>query len=138
MAFSHGSKASFQIDDAGGTLRDITAFLTSVGLSRAADMAEVSTLGTTSKQYIPGLLDGTLPLEGPFDPTVDGYLAGILGFETARDFEYYPAGTPVGATKPKYTGTVFLASYDIDTGMDDAATISGELQLTGAVTRAVA
>jgi hypothetical protein len=138
MAFSHGSKASFQVQDAGATLRDISAYLTSAGLSRLADMAEVSALGSTSKAYIPGMMDGTIPIEGSFDPTVDGYLAGILGFATASNFEYYPAGTPVGATKPKYSGACYLASYDITTGTDGAAQISGELQITGTVARAVA
>ncbi len=138
MAFTHGSKAIFKLTDAAATLRDISTYVTSTGLSRLADMAEVSTLGTTAKQYVPGLTDATVPLEGPFDPTVDGYLNGLLGFATAVAFEYYPAGEPVGATKPKYTGNVYLTTYDLETGMDDAAQWTGELQLTGPVTRAVA
>lgn len=138
MAFSHGSKAIFKVTDSGATLRDISTYLTSTGLQRLADMAETSTLGTTAKSYIPGMTDGTIPLEGNFDPTVDGYLSGVLGYSTALSFEYYPAGEPVGATKPKYSGSCWLASYDIETGTDDKAGISGELQLTGTVTRAVA
>ena len=138
MAFTHGSKAIFKLTDAGAVLRDISVYLTSTGLSRMADVAEVSTLGTTAKQYVVGLTDGTIPLEGPFDPTVDGYMSGLLGFETAVAYEFYPAGTPVGPTKPKYSGVCYLGSYDIETGVDDAGTWSGELQLNGTVTRAVA
>jgi hypothetical protein len=138
VAFSHGSKALFSVADSIPTLRDISVYLTSTGLARAADMAETSTLGTTSKQYIPGMLDGTIPLEGPFDPTVDGYLFSILGAAVASAFEYYPAGSPVGPTKPKYTGTCFLASYEVTTGTDGPATFSGELQLSGTVSRAIA
>lgn len=138
MAFSHGSKAIIKVADSGATLRDISPYVTSTGLQRLADMAETSVLGTTAKTYIPGMTDATIPLEGNFDPTVDGYLAGILGFETAVAFEYYPAGEPVGATKPKYSGSCFLTSYDIETGTDDKAGVSGELQVTGSITRAVA
>lgn len=138
MAFTHGSKAKFWVADSGAVLRDISGFLTSTGLQRMADMAETSVLGTTAKTYIPGMTDGTIPLEGPFDPTVDGYLAGVIGFETPLAFEFFPAGSPVGATKPKYAGVCFLTSYDIETGTDDAARTSGELQVTGTITRTVA
>lgn len=138
MAFTHGSKASFQVDDTTATLRDLSSYLKSAGLARSADTAETSALGTTSKTYIPGLLDATISIEGQFDPTVDGYLSGLLGFATPVDFEYYPAGTPVGATKPKFTGTVILTSYEVTSGVDDVAMISGEFQVSGAVTRAVA
>lgn len=137
MAFTHGSKAVLKIHD-GTALRDVTTYLTSTGLPQDRDQAEVSTLGTVDKQWIPGLTGRTIPLEGNFDPTVDGYLATLLGDSTGRAFEYYPAGEPVGATKPKYSGTYFLASYEISTPVDAPATFSGELQVTGAVTRAVA
>jgi hypothetical protein len=134
MATTHGSKAVFKVQDSGGVLRDLSAYLTSAGLSRSADTAEITTLGSTSKTYIPGLLDGTIPIEGHYDPTVDGYLAGILGME--RPFEYYPAGEPASTSKPKYTGSCILTSYEASTPVDDAGSISGEFQVTGAVTRA--
>lgn len=137
MAFSHGSKAAMFIHD-GTSLRDITLFLTSGAMPADRDQAEVSTLGTTDKQFIPGLTGRTIPLEGNFDPTVDGYLALLLGDSTPRAFEYYPAGTPVGATKPKYSGNYFLASYEPNTPVDAPGTFSAELQVTGAVARAVA
>ena len=104
MAFSHGKAAVFKIDDVGGTLRDVSTYLSSTGLQRQVDLVDVSTLGDTYHDYILGLIDGTFPLEGNWDPTVDGYLSGLLGATVAGDFEYYPAGEPVGATKPKYTG----------------------------------
>jgi hypothetical protein len=136
MAFTHGKDAKFSITDSGGTLRDITAYLSGAGLQRMADLAETGTLGATYKSFVAGLIDAKIPLEGFFDPTVDGYLAGIL--QVSKAFEYYPAGTPVGATKPKYTGNAILTSYEIDTNTGGAATISGSLQVDGAITRAVA
>ena len=138
MPFSHGSKAVFKLTDATAALRDFTAYLTSTGLSRMADAAEVSTLGNTAKAYIPGMTDGTIPLEGPFDATVDGWMDGLVGFATLVAWEFYPAGSPVGATKPKYSGNCLVTAYDITTGTDDAASWSGEVQLSGTITRAVA
>ena len=138
MAFSHGSKAVMMLADATAASRNITAYLTSTGMSRMADTAEVSTLGNTAKAYIPGMTDGTIPLEGPFDPTVDGYMDGLVGFATLVAYEFYPNGTPVGPTKPKYAGVCLVTSYEISTSTDDAATWSGELQLSGTITRTIA
>lgn len=127
----HGSKAKFSITDSGGTVRDLTAFLSSAGMPRSADTAETSVLGLTSKRYIPGLKDGTIPIEGPFDVTVDGYLNGILGME--RVFAYDPQGT--GSGTPHYAGSAILTSYESETAVDDAGSMTGEFQITGDVTR---
>ena len=131
MAFGHGSSAYLGVDDSGDTLRDLSAYLTSTGLPRSADVAEVSTMGVSSKQYVGGLKDGTIPLEGPWDPTVDSYLEGILGL--IKDFEYGPQGNT--AAQVKYSGTAILTSYEVATGVDDAGTWSAEMQITGDVTR---
>lgn len=136
MAFTHGKNATFWITDAVPTLRDITSYLTSAGLRRVADLAEASPLGSTYKGFVGGLIDASIPIEGMFDPTVDGYLSGIL--QLSKAFEYYPAGGPVGATKPKYTGNAILTSYEVTTSADGVAGISGEFQVDGAITRAVA
>lgn len=127
----HGSKAYFSITDSGSTVRDLSAFLTSSGMPASADTAEVTTGGSTSKKYIPGLKDGTIPIEGPWDAVVDGYLWGILGME--RAFQYRPAGTGTGLVQ--YAGQAILQSYEPDTPVDDAGSFSGEFQITGDVTR---
>lgn len=129
----HGSKAFFSIQDSGGVVRDLSALIDQSGLPRSADTAEVSTGGTTSKKFIPGLKDATIPIGGPFDVTVDGYLNGILGME--RNFVYQPQG--VGTGLPSYTGAAILQSYEPDTAVDDAGRFSGEFQVTGDVTRAI-
>jgi hypothetical protein len=135
MAFAHGKAASFQVDDVGGTLRDLSAYLTSTGLTRSADLAETSTLGSTYKSFVSGLIDGKLPIAGLFDPTVDGYLAALLIAGTSADFEYYPQGTTAGLVKE--AGHVILTSYEISAGLDGASTFSGEFQVDGAITRTI-
>jgi predicted secreted protein len=137
MAFNHGSKASLQIND-GSSLRDLSSILTSVTFPQTLDTAEVSALGNTSKAYIVGLRDSTLSIEGIYDPTADGYLNTIAGLSTATAFEYFPNGTPVGSTKPKFSGNCILTSYEVGTPVDGAATFTAEFQVSGAVTRAVA
>lgn len=129
----HGSKAFFSIQDSGGVARDISAFINESGISRSADVAEVSTGGATSKKYIGGLLDATIPVGGPFDGVVDGYLNGILG--QSKNFIYRPQGTGSGLVE--YTGAAILQSYEPSTPVDDAGTLSGEFQVTGDVARAL-
>lgn len=133
--FKHGSKAVLKVADAAGVLTDISQYVTSTGLPRSADSHDVTTLGKTSKVYIPGLLDGTIPVEGKWDATADAFFAGILGVED-RQFEYYPAGVTAGL--PKYSGTAQLTSYEISTEAESESTFSGEFQLDDDVTRGLA
>lgn len=131
--FTHGKEAVFKIDDSAGTLRDISDVLNSVSISREADTAEVSVLGTDDKAYISGLRDATISIEGMSDVTTEGYLTGVLGVVT--DFEFYPAGEGVGQVK--YTGTAILTSFESASELGGAVTVSGEFQVTGGVTRAL-
>jgi len=133
VAFKHGSKAVIKLGTSAAptTPSDISQYCTNVGNPRSADTADVTTLGKTSKEYIPGLKDGTLGLEGVFDPTVDAHLEGILAVEVG--FEYGPQGSGTGSVK--YTGKAILTSYEPDTSIDGAGTWSAELQITGDVTR---
>lgn len=138
MAFSHGSAAILKVADSGAILRDLSSYLTSETLARTAEALDTTVQGpsVTSKSYLPGLKDGTIPLEGNFDPTVDGYLSGILAMTALTTFEFYPAGEPIGATKPKYSGSCMLSAYDVRTGVDGLAKITGTLQLSGTISRA--
>ena len=104
-------------------------------IARSVDTAEVTAFGQNDKAYIAGLRDATIPLEGFADATVDGYLAGILGWGTPVAWEVYPSGSATGLVK--YSGSAILTKYETQTSVSDAVKISGELQVTGAITRAV-
>lgn len=130
--FAHGKSAVFKIND-GSTLRDISNVVNSSSLSRSAETAEVTALGNSSKAYIPGLKDATVSIEGMADVTTSGYLDGVLGVSTA--WEFYPAGTAVGQVK--YNGSGILTTLDTSAEVGGAVSVSGELQVTGDVTRTV-
>ena len=143
MAFIHGKKASFKVDNSAGTLVDISAYCKEVNLSRSIDTAETSTFGSGVKTYVAGLTDGTLSVSGQFDAagasTVDSVLSGILGQEASVTFEYMPNGSiAVGANNPKYTGEAICTSYEVSASVGDVVAFSAEFQITGAVTRATA
>lgn len=133
MAFSHGKDTNFQIDDSGGTPRDISTYCLSVKFPQDIDMAETSTMGTSAKTYVAGMTDGTISIEGRFDPTVDGYLSGIRGLAATATFIYGPQGSTVGNVK--YTGECRLTSYEVSGDVGDMTGFSAEFQVTGAITR---
>lgn len=132
MAFVHGKNVHFTIDDSGGIPRDISAYVTSVEMSRSADTAETSTFGDSNKEYLAGLKDATISIEGVWDPTVDGYLEGILG-AAEGDFIYGPAGSTGGNIK--YTGKCICTAYNPPGSISGAVTYSAQFQCSGAITR---
>ena len=131
--FSHGKSAVFKIADSIPTLRDISSVVNSSSLSRSAETAEVTALGDGSKAYIAGLKDASVSIEGMADVVTSGYLDSVLGATTT--WEFFPAGTAVGQVK--YSGSGIVTTLDVSAGVGEAVTISGELQVTGAVTRTV-
>lgn len=136
MAFNHGKDAAFYLDNAAGSLTEISAYLTSASMQRIADLVETSVLNQDDKSYIGGMRGATIQIEANFDPTIDAIIDAALGVE--KSFEYYPAGDPVGASTPKYSGECILSNASYSTSTSDKATISCSLTVTGAVTRAVA
>lgn len=142
MAFTHGKKSKFSIDNAAGSLTDISAFCDEVSISRDIETAETTTFGDNAKEYIIGLTDATLSVSGKFDAagasTVDAVLAGILGQEASVSFEYIPGGGTVGSNNPAYRGECYLTSYEVSGSVGDVSTFSASIQCTGAITRAVA
>lgn len=133
MAFVHGKSAVFKLDDSGGTLRDLSAYLEEVSMPRSIETAETTTFGSSAKSYITGLTDATISLTGKFDATADGYLAGVVGNAATLSFEYGPAGSSSGLIK--YSGECIMTSYEVGATVGDAVTASVELQVTGAITR---
>lgn len=136
--FSHGKNAVFKLDNAGGSLTDISNTVNDVTVSRAIETGETTSFGNSSKTYIVGLADATISVTGSFDTTVDNHLtslidAQIAGTNTSASFEAGPQGT--ASTNVKYTGECLVTSYEVNPSVGDVVTYSLELQVTGAVSR---
>lgn len=134
MAFVHGKDSVFKLDNSGGSLTDISAYVNNVDFPETADVAESSVLGSSSKQYLVGLKDSTLGLTGFFDATADAIFGAVLGQSATLSFEYSPEGTSSG--KVKYTGECILTNYALSSPVGDVVAYSADLQVSGAVTRA--
>lgn len=132
MTFSHGKNTYFAIDDSGGTLRDISSYCNSVDFPETVETAETTGFGANSKTYVVGLKDTTISIEGNWDPTLDGYLAGILG-AAAGSFEYAPQGN--SSSNILFSGECICTNYSVNSGVGDSVKFSATFQVTGDVTR---
>lgn len=132
MAFVHGKDSVFKIDNAAGSLTNISTYVKDCSLAQSVDVPETSTFGDNAKTFITGLSSATFSINGLFDPTVNTVLAGITGSSTTKSFEYGPAGSTAGL--PKYTGEAILTSYGVSGDVSDAVQFTAEFQITGAVT----
>jgi len=138
--FVHGKKTVFKLDDSGGTLRDLSSYVNSSSLQRLLDLLDTTCFGATAKTYITGFADAKIPFGGFWDPTLDGYLAGAFdalaaGTIASLSFELYPEGNASG--KVKYSGEAVLTNYEASQSSQQANAWTSELQVTGAVTRAL-
>jgi hypothetical protein len=131
--FRHGKSTVFKVDNAGGTLTNISDTLTDVSFPQTIETAETTSFGASAKTYIVGLSDASLSISGNFDATVDAHLAAIAGQAATVSFEYGPEGSTAGQVK--YTGEAILTSYEKSGAVGDVVTYSAEFQITGAVTR---
>lgn len=145
MPFVHGKNSVIKVDNAAGTLTDISAVSNSVEMPRAIDTGETTAFGAASgaKTYIAGLNDGTVSISGLYDPAVDATLSAAVdavaaGTLASATVEWSPNGTPNSATKPKFTCEVLWTSYSVSAGVGDVETFKLEGQRTGPTVRATA
>ena len=133
MAFVHGKDSVFKLDNSGGSLTDISAYVNNVDFPETADVAETTVLGKDNKTYIVGLKDATISLSGLWDSTADAIFGAVLGQSATLSFEYSPEGTTAGNVK--YTGETILTNYAISSPVGDVVAYSADLQVSDAVTR---
>lgn len=134
MPFVAARVSNFKLDNAAGTLTDISAYVDSVGgIANTTDMLETTTFGSTSKSYIGGLRNGdTISVSGKWDSPLNTQITGLLGATNTSTFEYSPAGTAAGT--PKVSGECLVASYEVSSSVADLVTFTVSLQITGNVT----
>lgn len=125
---------------AGGTTVDFefTAYSRDGAIDRSTDSIEAFHYGTTAKQFIAGMTEGTFSFTVDHD---DGTLSTSpqknledLGRET-RAWRIYPRGAGVG--KQSYTFDGFVIASPIALGLGDPVASDVEVQITGAITIAV-
>lgn len=132
MAAKHGRNTSLKLDNAAGTLTDLSTAITSLDFPREAELLDATHFQSADKEFVPGFRDGKISFEGFADATVSTHLNGILGQEATVSFEYGPEGTATG--KRKFTGEAILVKYNEKGAVNELNKFSAELQISGAVT----
>lgn len=137
MAFTHGKDAVISLDDSGGTLRAIKAYLNQVtGLPGARNYSETTAFGDGGQKQIPGLAVSNFSIAGHADfasATAIGQLLNGLRTTTATSsFEYGPEGS--ASTKVKYSGECWMTDFEVGANVADKVSISASFVVDGLVT----
>jgi hypothetical protein len=134
-----GKDASFKLDTGAGALTDLSAYVDTSDLDRSIAMLETTCIGSTgdAKTYIVGLSDAKVAIAGPWDSALDAHLAGCVGV-ASLSCEYGPAGGTAAPTTPVYKFECLLEAYKSNSPVAGRSGISGSLQVSGVITRAVA
>jgi hypothetical protein len=133
MSFGTGQAAVLKIDNAAGSLVDISAYCTSVSFDRDRAVPEASTFGVGARQYARGLTGAKMTVQGFWDATVIAILDAIWASTNAtQSFELGPVGLTAGLIK--YTGEVIPMNYPTQITVDGVISFNFDLQVTGVVT----
>ena len=138
MALFDSRNSKFFIEDAGGTERDLSAYLTEIsGLPGSRVLDEVTSLADSGRRFIPGRQEGIITIRGVFDNTVssgpDAVLGPLLSHSAPVGFSYFPHGD--APTSTTYSGKCWVESYDISSSLDNRVMISATLRVDGVVGR---
>lgn len=109
----------------------------SLEVSQSADEIDVTTYGSSDKEYIAGFVDRSATLEildGTDNPDT---VKNAFAPGSSSSLTWYPQGTASG--KPMYSvGTAVVTEANESYPYDDAVTISVTMRLSGAVTAGTA
>ena len=138
MAKAHGKDAVFKVDDSGGTLRDISAYLVSLdGLPGTPELHDVTGAGGSSgRSFIRGLENVTFTARLVWDDTATTgswtVASGLRTTSATASFEFGPEGGTGGDVK--MSGECWLTSLSSPMDIGNATFVEAEFQVDGAVT----
>ena len=132
MAFVAGKDAVFKLDNSGGSLVDLSTYITDVSHSLDTATAETTSLGKDDTTLIATIGSASLSVTGLFDATLLAHLGAVRGSSSSLSYEFYPAGTPSGL--PKVSGECVLTNMSPSASVGGVEGLSFSLECTGAQT----
>ena len=138
MAFIDGRGSRFRITDAGGTMRDLSAYITEVsGLPGERTLNDVAALGDSGARFKPGAESVMFTLRGIFDDSAtlgaDDVLGALRYHNAPVNFEYAPAGLATGSVR--YAGKGWVAAYEIRSKGGELASWEARMRVEGTTGR---
>jgi hypothetical protein len=135
MAFAFGTAARVWLDG-----KQAACAINEINMEVELDEAETTTLCSTIKDYIPGLSEVTVEMEGYYDTntaspatTLEAWMDGRIG--TTFPMTYAPeGGGDIG--DPVYIMNGFLQEYSIENTVDEAAAMEMTFRATSGLSRA--
>lgn len=80
---THAKHIKFLLDDSGGTLTDLTAYVNNVGsIGLTYETQDVTAFSDGAKNIVIGQPSAPLTIGGPFDTTIHTHMTGINGVGT--------------------------------------------------------
>ncbi len=130
MANKTYKDVTFKIDNAAGTITEITAYVNQASLQRAIGLLEDTALSDANKSVLSGLAGTTLPINGFVNTTTDGIFGPMIQTATSvtKTVQYgaYTGRYYKGEALPsniKYSGQVGgLQMFSVDLTFDGAVT----------------
>lgn len=110
----HSKLSVVKLDTSGGVLTTISTFCNKFELPRSLDVHDVTTFGSTVRQYLAGFGDGEGTTGGPWTRALDNHMSPIYaafqaGTIDSVSFEYGPEGSDTGDVK--YSGELILTDF---------------------------
>ena len=127
MAKISGLGDTVSVDDSGGTLRDISNDVTDFSINLPQNLLDVAGVDKSAQERLIGLSDGTVTLNGVFDPASN----------KAHDVFKTRTGTRTvtitlyedGSGDPQLSMEMLVGNYDISRGNDGMLTWTSTLSL---------
>lgn len=127
-----------KIDNAAGTLADITSYLSSATLRSVQDIIEDTSLADEERSYLFGLAGANIPLAGMVNTTTDAIFGPLVGNRTTvtKTIEYraYPTNS-TGSVGRFYNGEVLVTAVEYTGSVNTLQTFSAEATFDGVVNR---
>jgi predicted secreted protein len=101
-------------------------------VSQSADEVDVTTYGSTDKEFLAGLIDRTATLD-ILDDSTNANIRNAFKTGTSNSLAWFPLG--IGTGLPKFSvGTAVVTEANLSYPYDDAVVVSVSMRLSGAVT----
>jgi hypothetical protein len=132
--FRHGKNVKVYVDEF-----DFSSYFNDVSAATTVETAETSTFGSSAKEYIPGLMDGTVSLSGLFESTADegtdDYFSSILGGAAKQKVIVAEEGHALGYRAVMLESDT--TSYEVSGAIADVVQASAEFQSSEGVEHGV-
>ena len=133
---THAKHLTIKLDNSGGTLTDITAYVNSIGtVGLVYDSQDVTAFSDGVKNIVIGQPAAPLTIGGPFDTVMHAHAIGINGVATPLSLDIqvgiraaWEAGAPQFGITSSASSGYLMTGYTVDMG---ANTWSAQLDVFG-------